>query len=122
MAASFAMAAILSIIPDGYGKKAVKFRNHLTERSADLLRYRDTKRQVPAYLDVMHTITWTLIELYQTHYEPEIFKKAQTNDDNKDHSRGRDFSFTEVMRRNLIARPKYAYDGLPGNHKFSGCH
>ncbi len=97
--------------------KAVEFIfNKLVRSDGRLLaRYRDGESGNLGFVDDYSFLTWGLIELYQTTYEPDYLKKALEMNDNQiklfwDESSGGFFLYGSDSEQ-LISRPKEIYDG-----------
>jgi hypothetical protein len=99
-------------------KRAVTFiYNNLFNKEGRLLaRYRDKESSILAYAEDYSFLTWGLLELYQSTFEPQYLKKAiklqeQLKKYFWDYDKGGLFLYGSDSEK-LIKRPKEIYDGV----------
>ncbi len=119
MIASLAMAGRM-LNNEAYTQAAIKAVDFILSklRRDDgrlLARYRDNEAAILGYADDYVFLIWSLIELYETTYNPHYIEIAlELNDDLLKHywddKHGGLFMYSDDSEK-LIARPKEAYDG-----------
>ncbi|HZJ82457.1 MAG TPA: thioredoxin domain-containing protein [Clostridia bacterium] len=104
-------------------RKALEFilRNLINKDGRLMVRYRDGESAHLAYLEDYAYLIWTLIELYESTFEPQYLELALKNNGEMldlfwDREKGGLFMYAEDGEQ-LISRPKEIYDGaLPSGN------